>query len=105
MIRNWTPERIEQLLIRNDYAVERAMVAIYNRQTRDEKATSDTHHFNKVGFSAAHASKGSYYARWVMSGRHLTGFHLDKARDMAIKYRRQLADEAAKKIENVSKAV
>jgi hypothetical protein len=90
----WTKDKIQNLLDNNDRAVERAIVAIYDRQTRDEKATSDTKHDNTVGFTAAHASKGSYYARWVLSGRKLTGHHLGNARRIAKHYHRQLCEIA-----------
>lgn len=90
----WNRARIRQILKMNDKAVERAMVALYDRQTRDEKATSDTKHNNNVGFSGAHAKKGSYYARWVLSGRKLDGYHLEKARGIALRYTRQLAEIA-----------
>lgn len=86
----WTVESIVTLLQSNDRAVERGILAIYNRQTQDEKSTDTTRHTNNVGFSGADASRGSYYARWIMSGRHLTGEHLSKARAIALKYRGQL---------------
>lgn len=89
-----TKESIQDLLLKSDKAVERAMVVIYDRQTQDEKATSDTRHTNQRGFSGAHASKGSYYARWILSGRHLTGSHLAKARAMSMHYWRQLIEAA-----------
>jgi hypothetical protein len=92
-----TKESIQDLLAKSDAAVERAMVAIYDRQTQDEKATSDTRHTNQRGFSGAHASKGSYYARWVLGGRHLTGSHLAKARAMSMHYWRQLLEVAEAK--------
>ena len=87
----WNEAKIEKLLRENDRAVERAMVAIYDRQTQDEKATSDTRHNNGRGFRANHASKGSYYARWVLGGRRLSGHHLENARKIALHYRKQLA--------------
>ena len=89
-----TTKTIRDLLARNDLAVERAILAIYARQTADEKATSDTRHTNARGFSAAHASRGSYYARWIASGRHLTGVHLTTARELSLHYTRQLLDIA-----------
>jgi hypothetical protein len=96
----WNKERITKLLTKNDRAVERAIVAIYDRQTPDEKATSDTRHDNHRGFRSNHASKGSYYARWVLSGRHLTGHHLANARKIALQYHRQLCEVAnAKEID------
>ena len=93
----WNKERIQQMLQTNPRAVERAIVAIYERQTADEKATSHTRHDNSVGFRSNHASKGSYYARWVKSGRQLTGFHLQNARTIAMQYHRQLCDIANSK--------
>jgi hypothetical protein len=93
----WTKERIQHLLNTSDRAVEKAMVAIYDRQTLDEKATDHTRHDNMVGFRSNHASKGSYYARWVMSGRKLTGHHLTNARKIALQYHRQLCEIANSK--------
>ena len=86
-----THSYIENLLTTNNYAVERAMVAIYNRQTESEKYTESTKENNGMGFSAFHARTGSYYAKWVISGRKLTGEHLVKARRMAMHYVGQLA--------------
>lgn len=92
---------IKALLERSDKAVERAMVVLYERQTRDEKAASDTKYQNQQGFSAFHAQAGSYYARLVMGGRALYGKSLAKARKMSLRYTRQLLDakreKAAKK--------
>jgi hypothetical protein len=92
------PNYIKWLLLMNDRAVEKAIVAIYNRQTVDEKSIQGTTHNNKVGFSSADARKGSYYAKWVLSGKNLTGKHLDKAREIANKYVRQLCEIATQKM-------
>ena len=101
---NWTTEAITELLRSNNRAVERAIVAIFNRQTNDEKSIEATRHSNSVGFSASDARRGTYYAKWILSGKHLSGPHLDKARGIAIKYRGQLADIAASKSSGASKA-
>ncbi len=95
----WTEESITELLNNNNKAVEKAIVAIYNRQTEDEKSASDTKHSNGVGFSGADAHTGSYYAKWILSGRNLTGNHLAKGRKIAIKYRGQLLTIIADKAE------
>jgi len=89
-----TPEYIRWLLTTNDIAVARAIVRIYNNQTLDEQASSDTKHCNNIGFSGADARLGSYYAKWVISGKSLTGSHLIKARIMSYKYVRQLSEHA-----------
>lgn len=94
MSRTWTREEVDSLLRRNDLAVERAMIALFHRQTRDEQHTSHTRHDNGVGFSAAYASKGSYYARWVLAGRRLTRHHLERARKIALLHSKQLVQEA-----------
>lgn len=95
---SWTKDKIADLLKSNDRAVEKAMVALYNRQTSDEQRDSHTRHDNQRGFRANHASKGSYYARWVIGGRPLSGRHLTNARNIALHYTQQLADEANAKV-------
>lgn len=90
----WTKERIARLLNTNDLAVDRALSVLYDRQTQDEKGTSTTKHSNGRGFKSNHAVRGSYYGRWVQSGKRLTGGHLVKARHIALQYTGQLADEA-----------
>lgn len=70
------------------------MIALYKRQTEDEKRDRDTKHSNARGFSVAHSARGSYYARWVLKGNHLTGSYLYHARQMAIYYARQLSEIA-----------
>jgi hypothetical protein len=86
----WTEARIVELLSTNALAVERAMVAIYNLQTADERESGETRRLNGVGFSGAHARKGTYYAKWVLNGKRLSGKHLESARKMALSYRKQL---------------
>ena len=93
----WTPANITILLQSSDKAVERAILAIYARQTDDEQSHQTTTHSNSRGFSAAHAKLGSYYAKWIISGKHLTGRHLVKARQISLHYVKQLADIAAEK--------
>jgi hypothetical protein len=58
-------------LIKNDstgYAACRAVCALFREQTADEKATADTRHDNKRGFSQAHAKVGTEMARWMCDG-------------------------------------
>jgi hypothetical protein len=98
----WTKERVTELLNTNDLAVERAVVALFERQTADEKATNDTRHDNTVGFSAAHARTLSFYAKVILAGwkregknkTHLFPNKLAKARRFVTRYSRQLCDIA-----------
>lgn len=91
MSKIWTREDIVELLRNNDRAVEKAMVAIWSYQTNAEQAQGTTLLNNGVGFCGWSAKSGTYYARWVNSGRNLTGRHLDKARKIAIHHAGQLA--------------
>lgn len=95
-----SPDYIKYLLTMKDAAVERAIVAIYNRQTDDEQRSEDTKHLNGIGFTGADARLGSYYAKWILSGKHLNGNHLNKARLMSLKYVRQLCEIASSKVGN-----
>lgn len=91
---------IHNLLMRNDRAVERAILAIHNRQTQDEQASHTTRYSNGIGFRANHASKGSYYAKWLLQGKHLSPWHLSQARTIALHYTKQLTEIANSKKSN-----
>lgn len=70
--------------------LERAILALYKLQTAEEKQLNDAKVFNRVGFSAAHASSLSRNAKWLLSGHHLDGQHLEKARRFTSHYVKQL---------------
>ena len=88
--KTWTRTEIETLINTSDRAVERAMVAIWKRQTEDEQDYRVTRHHNGIGFSGWTARSGSYYAQWVQLGRTLSGKHLAKARKIALHHAGQL---------------
>jgi hypothetical protein len=86
----WTKDEIKDKILTDDKWLERAVVAIYNKQTNDEKECEATIKDNGVGFSGAHARMGSYMARWVLKGNRLSDKWLDRARRMMVKYAGQL---------------
>ena len=100
----WTRDEINALLISSDIAVEKAILRIYDRQTRDEQNTQSTRHQNSIGFSGAAASTGSYCAQWLLAGRnyggtkvaerHLSGVWLAKARKICLIHSKQLVEIA-----------
>lgn len=104
---DWTEARLVELLNSNDRAVERAILFLYSKQTEDEQWAETARHDNGQGFSSADAPRGSYYARWILGqdrsgnqrypARRLTGRHLQRARQLVLKYRRQLLAEANRK--------
>ena len=60
--------------------VERGIVALYRKQTEMEKRIGSTVEHNNQGFSGWTANSGTYYAKWILSGKNLDGKHLDRAR-------------------------
>lgn len=90
----WTTDEIVTLIQSNDKAVAKAVIAIYNRQTADEKMIENTTHSNGVGFNASDVRYLSYIAKYCERNQALTGKHLDKARQKILKYRRQLVEIA-----------
>lgn len=94
MTKIWTDQEIVELLERNDAAVMRGIIAIYQRQTEDEKSTGDTSHRNGRGFNSVDAKYMTYLAKYCQANRKLTGDHLVKARAKIKKYRRQLVEIA-----------
>jgi len=93
-----SPAYIAALLHLNNRAVERAMIVLYNNQTQDERSEGATRHHNGKGFNAYDAKNGTYYAMWVLSGRKLSGFHLERARMISLKYVGQLVQAAKEKV-------
>ena len=86
----WTKDEIKNAILTDDRWVERAIVAIYKRQTSHEQQIGSTMVNNGVGFAHCHAYTGSYYARWINSGKNLTGHHVAKGRKIALRYVGQL---------------
>lgn len=71
---------------------ERAVLAIYRRQTEYEKASLETRFRNSEGFNGVDARCGTIMARWILSGRHLSGEWEAKARKIMPKYAGQLLE-------------
>jgi hypothetical protein len=107
----WTKETIAAKLASDDNWVIAALLAIYERQTNDEKRDLETKYHNDIGFNCADAPKMSSFAeqvkRWK-KGRyaHKYTFPLSQkqlwvARKRLAKYANQLCaianqNEAAK---------
>lgn len=81
---------IKTKLVTNQRWLEAGLVALYRKQTADEQAHSDTKHRNGQGFNSSDAPLLSYYAKYCLSGRHLSGKHLEKAQKRLQKYAKQL---------------
>lgn len=97
-IRVWDKKSIQDLLARSDKAVERAILAIYARQTEDEKG-GGTKWKNGMGFGAFDAGYFTQRAKFILEdqkhGRNFTPYLAEQARRRGIKrYWRQLAEIA-----------
>ena len=118
----YTREQINQFLIENDDAVERAILILFQRQTDDEQQAAGTRYQNSRGFNWTDAKAGTRFARWLMGmddynrerypkkslkhwkasrvfRRHLKGGEsvMDRARRIALKHSKQLVEEANNK--------
>lgn len=76
-------------------AVEQGILALHRRQTSDEQNSSSTRHTNGVGFNYTHARLGTYCAKWILQGNHLTNYrgYLERCRKICIFYAKQLATD------------
>jgi len=87
-------ESIQALLLSNDKALARGIVAIYKRQTQAEQAVGATKEDNGVGFTGVDASILSSFATQVLKGWTLSIKQKVIARKKMPKYWKQLAEVA-----------
>ena len=82
----------------NDVWVERAILAIYNLQTGEEKVKGKTLDHNGVGFNAVDDAIMGYCANYLIRGFHLSGKFLEKAHKIMPKYAKQLYDISKQRV-------
>lgn len=81
---------IKEQLASNDNWVLRGLIAIWNKQTADEKEVKSTHHHNGVGFTGSDANFFTAMAERVNSGYSLSFKQMACVRRGMRKYARQL---------------
>jgi hypothetical protein len=86
----YTLQEVRHMLATNQAWVQKAIIRLYERQTADEQASDDTKYHNNKGFNSSDARRLSYYAKYILSGRNLSGKHLAKAHKMVPKYAGQI---------------
>lgn len=93
----WTRDEIASKLATDDRWLVRGILAIYERQTADERASQTTRHYNGIGFNAWDAGLLSSFAQQILR-RQATGrldllspAQIAKARPKMRKYATQLA--------------
>lgn len=97
--------QIEKMITENQKALERGVIAIYERQTINEQATKNTEEHNGVGFNSSDAGYLSYVAQYIIArrdhieiGKILSGQHLTKTTRRMAKYCGQLTKIANKEM-------
>ena len=90
--RLWSKESLQELLRTNDEAVYKAMMKIYDRQTRDEQEAKQTEDWNSVGFTGVDAEIMSSFTESYKKWGKLTPKQMVIARKKMVKYWKQLLD-------------
>lgn len=87
----WDKEAVTDLLTRNDEAVGRALIVVYNNQTTDEKAAFMTKHENGMGFTGRDAQWLTDIAKkWLIWRRWASAKQCAAVRKAMLKYHRQI---------------
>jgi hypothetical protein len=60
------------------HVIGRALVAIFNNQTRDEQSTNHTVVHNNIGFTGADAKSGSITAKYYLKHKNLLPWQVDQ---------------------------
>lgn len=86
----YTENQIREMINGSTKATCRALVSLFEQQTKDEQATESTNHRNGAGFNSVDAAFGSSLAKQVIAGRALSDKQIAAARKMLQKYVGQL---------------
>jgi hypothetical protein len=96
--KTYTETEIRQGIETNNHWLTRGILAIYDRQTEDEKRSEETRHYNGVGYNGVDAHFASSLAQQLRAGYTLSPKQLNAARKMMKKYCGQLTKIANKEI-------
>ena len=83
---------IQDLLRKNDNAVVRGVIQIYNRQTFDEQVEQESNVENGIGFSKNDASFMSTVAIAFITGKKVDAKTFEIARNKMLHYWKQLME-------------
>lgn len=91
-------DEIKEMLINNDNAVIRGILALYEKQTLDEQTAKNSRHSNGIGFNRFDSRTMSLYANQIKTGYELDAVQFRDARERIMKYSKQLMRIANKEI-------
>jgi len=109
--REWTEERIQNLILKNNKMVEHCLLVLYSRQTRTERCAQSANTQNKMGFNKIDAKFLTSLAEWINKSTYVDGCRLTPkqraaARKRLKKYVKQLTTYAnARKEVEVQRAL
>lgn len=104
-----TRDNLQQMLdnadaVKQQHIVGRALVALFERQTDDEKRVNDTRILNNAGFQGCDAKSGSITAKTYLKKKSLEGWQVERWTKKGVggyarlcKYARQLNEVAIAK--------
>lgn len=72
-VNGWNREKVIDLLMNNNKAVENALLALYARQTADERSAKATKHSNGMGFTGTDAGFFTSLAEQVKKSTYPVG--------------------------------
>ena len=93
----WDIPKLKDLLMRNNKAIERAVLLLYSFQTYEERTYGHTETNNGVGFNRLDANILSSFAEQLNKGYHLSEKQIAIARPKILKYTRQIFKYMQKK--------
>lgn len=82
-------EELREALRENNALVERVILLVNSFQSEDEKVDRTAHERNGQGFNKWTAEVAGPLVKWISSGKHLTGSHLERGRKVAILHAKQ----------------
>jgi hypothetical protein len=94
MTEKWTKEAIREKLKTDDLWLRRAVVAIFEQQTSDERSAGMTVEDNGMGFNGSDAPSMSRIAQQIQRDGFLDYKNVQFARKKMLKYAGQLANLA-----------
>lgn len=95
-MKTWTTDEIRELILTNNVAMMRGLIAIYNRQTEDEKSAECTTHNNGRGFNGADAKILTSIVKFYFERHYISDKQKAIVRKKLMKYVGQLTKIANK---------
>ena len=89
--KEWTKDKIKNLLMTNDVAVIKGLIRIFQLQTEDEKSAEFTKYANGVGFSGFDGDFMTSVAKWFLEHGFVSEGQYVHVKKKMMRYAGQLA--------------